>query len=93
MWPSGVARAALVAPIKPPGPPAALSITKLVPGKDLPNACCKSRATRSVGPPAAKGTIIVTGLSLIGNSAAKACDATKAIKESVKSFFIIRPNL
>ena len=60
-WPSGLALATLLAPIVPPAP-AAFSTTKLLPGICLRMASAKSRATRSVGPPAAKGTTMETGL-------------------------------
>src|SRR4051812_13072686 len=62
VWPSAVALATLLAPMEPPAP-AALSTTMLTPPSGLRMASARSRATRSVGPPAVKGTTMVMGRS------------------------------
>ena len=61
VWPSGAALATRLAPMVPPAP-AVFSTTKLLPGMSLRMASAKSRATRSVGPPAVNGTTMATGL-------------------------------
>lgn len=65
VWPSCGALATLLAPMVPPAPATFSTTTALAPS-GLRKASAKSRATRSVGPPAAKGTTMVTGLSLMG---------------------------
>ena len=60
--PSGAALATLLAPSVPPAPPT-FSTTMVAPPSGLRMASAKSRATLSVGPPAAKGTTMVTVLS------------------------------
>ena len=85
--PANRALATLFAPIVPPAP-ATFSTTTLAP-KGLRKASAKSRATRSVGPPAVNGTTMVTGLSFTGKSAALApVNAATANKLKVNSFFI-----
>ena len=85
--PSCGALATLLAPIVPPAP-ATFSTTTLAP-KGLRKASAKSRATRSVGPPAANGTTMEMGLSLTGKSAALApVNAATASKLKVNSCFI-----
>jgi hypothetical protein len=56
------ARATFAAPSVPPAPPT-FSTMMLWPPSGLRIASARSRATLSVGPPAANGTTIVTGLS------------------------------
>ncbi len=75
--------ATLAAPSVPPAPPT-FSMTMVAPFSGLRSASAKSRATLSVGPPAAKGTTMVTGLS------GKACAAkhTAAAAKVVSSLFI-----
>ena len=55
-----------------PPAPKAFSTTTVAPPNGLRNASAMSRAKRSVGPPAVKGTTKVMGLSLRGNVCAKA---------------------
>ncbi|MCY1376460.1 hypothetical protein D9M69_639500 [compost metagenome] len=51
----------MAAPMELPAP-GTLSMMTLAPPSGLRSASARSRATRSVGPPAAKGTTMVTGL-------------------------------
>ena len=62
VWPSGAALATLPAPSVPPAPPTFSMITVWL-FRPLRSTSAKSRATLSVGPPAANGTTMVTGLS------------------------------
>ena len=65
VYPSGAALATLAAPSVPPAPPT-FSITMAWPPSGLRSASARSRATLSVGPPAANGTMIVIVLPLAG---------------------------
>jgi hypothetical protein len=66
--------------------PGTLSMITLTPPRGLRSASARSRATRSVGPPAAKGTTMVTGFP-----AGKSCACAPMAKASAaraNSFFM-----
>src|SRR5690606_27575371 len=85
VWPSAGERATLAAPMVPPAP-VAFSTTMFEFGMYLRMVSASWRATRSVGPPAAKGT--TNEMGLLGMACAKAVTDRVAPRARVTSFFM-----